>query len=208
MPRWHRPRTRWARSTRQCDDHSDYSDGLLALIHAAIDFLKGLRTEDGIVIFCVDQAAHLLSVIFVASLLPTAPLHSWRIVTTLGASPLLYLYAGGYIAVVLGGGHFVQRISGYFLKRIDGAEREQKPGIPEVGKYIGWLERSLILTFLLLGRAEVIGFLVGAKAVIRYPEMKGDDKGHFADYFLLGTMTSVGLALAGGLILIQVARIL
>jgi hypothetical protein len=31
--------------------------------------------------------------------------------------------------------------------------------------------------------------------VIRYPELKADDKGHFADYFLIGTMTSVGLAL-------------
>jgi len=181
---------------------------LLAGVHAIIDFLKVRLFKDGVVVFCVDQAAHLLSIVVVASLLPTAPLHGWRIATTLAASPLLYLYVGGYVAIVLGAGHLVQRISGHFLKRIDETVLASKPGLPEAGKYIGWLERSLIMTFLLVGHAEVIGFLVGAKAVIRYPELKADDKGHFADYFLIGTMTSVGLALAGGLILLQVGRVL
>ena len=110
------------------------------------------------------------------------------------------------MAIVLGAGHLVQRISASFLNRIDKSVLALKPGLPDAGKYIGWLERSLIVTFLLIGHGEVIGFLVGAKAVIRYPEMKDDGKGHFADYFLIGTMTSVGLALAGGLILLQIGH--
>lgn len=181
---------------------------ILAGVHAAIDFVTVRFSDDGVVAFCVDQAAHLAVIVAVASWLPTAPLPTARIAAALLASPMLYLYVGGYVAIVPAAGHFVQRVSAHFLKRIDRTVVALKPGLPDAGKYIGWLERSLIVTFVLVGHAEVIGFLIGAKAVIRYPEMKSDDREHFADYFLIGTMTSVGLAIAGGLVLLQVARML
>ena len=43
-------------------------------------------------------------------------------------------------------------------------------------------------------------FLLAAKALVRYPEIKEDTRGHFAEYFLVGTLTSVGLALIAGMI--------
>jgi hypothetical protein len=75
-----------------------------------------------------------------------------------------------------------------------------KPGLPNAGKYIGWIERILILTFIVGGYETAVGFLLGAKALVRYPEIKDDTRGHFAEYFLVGTLTSVGLALIGGII--------
>ena len=181
---------------------------LLSGVHAAIDVLKVRCFKDGAVVFCIGQATHLSSIVMLASLLPTAPLHGWQAATTLVASPLLYLYGGGYVAVVLGAGHLVQRISGHFLTRIDASVLAAKPGLPEAGQYIWWLERFLIVTALLAGHGEVVGFIVGAKAIVRYPELKGDEKGHLADYFLIGTMTSVGLALAGGLLLLKIGSLL
>jgi len=62
----------------------------------------------------------------------------------------------------------------------------------------------LILTFVLGRYGEAVGFLLAAKALARYPEIKDDTRGHFAEYFLLGTLTSVGLALVGGLIVLKV----
>jgi len=74
-----------------------------------------------------------------------------------------------------------------------------KPGLPSAGKYIGWVERILILTFIVGGYETAVGFLLAAKALVRYPEIQEDTRGHFAEYFLVGTLTSVGLALIAGM---------
>ena len=61
------------------------------------------------------------------------------------------------------------------------------------------MERILILTFIVGGYETAVGFLLAAKALVRYPEIKEDTGGHFAEYFLVGTLTSVGLALVAGM---------
>lgn len=48
---------------------------------------------------------------------------------------------------------------------------------------------------------EAVGFLLAAKAIVRYPEM--DKDGAFGEYFLVGTLTSVGIALVVGTLLRQ-----
>src|SRR3989454_12042481 len=60
-------------------------------------------------------------------------------------------------------------------------------------------ERILILTFIVGGYETAVGFLLAAKALVRYPEIQEDTRGHFAEYFLVGTLTSVGLALIAGM---------
>lgn len=93
-----------------------------------------------------------------------------------------------------------------FLETIEVPVRAVKPGLPRAGQYIGWIERGLVLIFVLAGFNDAVGFLLAVKALTRYPEIKEDIKGHFAEYFLIGTLTSVGLALAGGLIAMEVSR--
>jgi hypothetical protein len=121
-------------------------------------------------------------------------------------SPLLAFYALGYVAVVIGGGRVVQWVTRSFLARVSDASL--RPGLPLAGRYIGWLERFLIVTFVALDYGEAVGFLLAAKALVRYPEIQEDRKGHFAEYFLVGTLTSVGLAILGGIILKHSASIL
>jgi hypothetical protein len=54
-------------------------------------------------------------------------------------------------------------------------------------------------TFVLVasGTFTAVGFVIAAKAAARFPLFK--DKA-FAEYFLIGTLTSVGIALLFGLI--------
>ena len=66
------------------------------------------------------------------------------------------------------------------------------------GEVIGVLERLVTFTLALAGALPAVGFVVAAKAAARFPEFK--DKA-FAEYFLIGTLTSVGLALVLGLVL-------
>ena len=65
------------------------------------------------------------------------------------------------------------------------------------GKLIGTLERWLILSFLVIGRYEVIGFLIAAKSIIRFGEKDKDQ----TEYFLAGTLLSISIAVACGLVL-------
>src|SRR5690606_14806783 len=106
-----------------------------------------------------------------------------------------------YVGVVFAGGALVQKVAETFLAAIDGTLQEKKPGLPKAGTYIGWVERLLVLTFVLAGYNEAIAFLLAVKALVRFPEIKEDTKGVFGEYFLVGTFTSMSIALIGGFLL-------
>ena len=70
--------------------------------------------------------------------------------------------------------------------------------LQNAGMYIGWLERFLVMTALLLQSPATIGLILTAKSIARYPEFKSE---HFAEYFLIGTLLSISVAIAGGVVL-------
>jgi uncharacterized protein DUF3307 len=171
----------------------------VALIHTLLDYGKARLSGDGLIAFAADQAAHLL-VVALASIWLTG---SWSamidIIRSLLTNPLVYLYGCAYAAVVFGGGYLIQKVTQSFLVSMQSSVTQLRPGLPNAGKYIGWVERILILTFIVGGYETAVGFLLAAKALVRYPEIKEDTRGHFAEYFLVGTLTSVGLALIAGM---------
>jgi hypothetical protein len=66
-----------------------------------------------------------------------------------------------------------------------------------VGEAIGVLERILIVTFVLTGAEAAIGFVIAVKTLARFKQL--DDRG-FAEYYLLGTLASVGVAIISALL--------
>ena len=66
-----------------------------------------------------------------------------------------------------------------------------------IGATIGVLERVLIVTFVLTGAQAAIGFVVAAKTLARFKQLDDRD---FAEYYLLGTLASVSVALGTGLL--------
>lgn len=100
----------------------------------------------------------------------------------------------GYAVVIFVGSTIVKMICRPFHFE----EKIQLSGIPGAGKYIGILERFLILTLVLINQYGVIGFVLAAKSVVRFEGLK-DQK--FAEYYLIGTLTSTSIALVGGLAL-------
>lgn len=69
----------------------------------------------------------------------------------------------------------------------------------DAGKVIGSLERVLILTLVMYGQYQVIGLVVAAKSIFRF---EAASRGQ-AEYFLIGTLSSLFLAVLGGLLLQQ-----
>lgn len=66
------------------------------------------------------------------------------------------------------------------------------------GEVIGILERLITFGLMAAGSPAAVGLVVAAKSAARFPEFKDPE---FAEYFLVGTLTSVGLAVALALIL-------
>ena len=79
-------------------------------------------------------------------------------------------------------------------------------GFPGAGRLIGQVERLLIFVFILLGQYAAIGFLIAAKSVLRYGELKATDPASAdtvrkeAEYVLIGTLLSVAWAIGAGLL--------
>lgn len=69
------------------------------------------------------------------------------------------------------------------------------------GELIGWLERGLILVFVIMSQYEAIGFLIAANSILRFSEAsKGDEK---SEYVLTGTLLSLAIALCLGILVLK-----
>ena len=71
------------------------------------------------------------------------------------------------------------------------------------GKLIGYLERGLILIFVIFSKYEAIGFLIAAKSILRFGEASsGTEK---SEYVLAGTFLSLAFALLLGILVIKIS---
>ena len=75
-------------------------------------------------------------------------------------------------------------------------ERVTIPPPARVGATIGVLERLLIVMFVLAGAEAAIGFVIAAKTIARFRLLDDRD---FAEYYLLGTLASVSVAIVTAL---------
>ncbi|MEH7081861.1 DUF3307 domain-containing protein [Neobacillus drentensis] len=66
------------------------------------------------------------------------------------------------------------------------------------GKLIGYIERLLVLLLTFYSAYPAIGFIVAAKSIARFKQMDDRD---WAEYFLLGTLTSMFLGITFGILL-------
>lgn len=72
--------------------------------------------------------------------------------------------------------------------------------LPNAGKYIGIIERLFVLMFIILGRWEAIGLLIGAKSVFRFNDLKESNNRKLTEYILIGTLLSFGMAVLTGIL--------
>ena len=74
------------------------------------------------------------------------------------------------------------------------------------GRWIGPLERLLIVLMAASGPEAAIAAIIAAKGVIRFPEVSKDDTGEKAEEFLIGSLVSWGLAVAAAVFITSIAQ--
>ncbi len=83
----------------------------------------------------------------------------------------------------------------------EGPEKAPETGPPGSGRMIGILERTIALILLLLGEWTALALLLAAKSIARFEELK---RREFAEYYLIGTLTSLLVAILAGVVLTAV----
>ncbi|MGA7521530.1 MAG: DUF3307 domain-containing protein [Acidobacteriaceae bacterium] len=175
------------------------------LVHLAIDGLKSLLIgrsflADNGCTFLLDQLLHgavmIAAALFLsgsdlaalAGLLHISPSARSRIVET----------AIIYVGIVFGGGYLIR----YITRGIAHGVLEEAPEqLQNAGLYIGWIERALVITAMALQSPALVGLILTGKSIARFPEFK---EPRFAEYFLIGTLLSILLAVLGGVVLLQI----
>ena len=72
--------------------------------------------------------------------------------------------------------------------------------LKDAGRYIGMLERLLVLVFIITNHWEAVGFLITAKSVFRFGDLKESKHRKLTEYILIGTLISFGIAILTGIL--------
>lgn len=169
---------------------------LIAVIHGVIDSLKlVLQTPDTKRrYFFLDQVAHIVSLLFIYCWheeIYTVDLtfmneHFFLLVTL-----LVFLTSPGSYCIKM----IIVRWTPYTVESADGS-------LADAGKFIGIFERLFVFLFVVSGHWEAVGFLLTAKSVFRFGDLRDSKDRKLTEYVLIGTLLSFGIAVLAGLIFV------
>lgn len=167
---------------------------LIGVGHVVLDGLKAVLKRQDLWSFIVDQVLHFIIIVLCWCIANSAlPVY---LIQMLLADFRLWWLLSGYLLNIL-----------FFPRLIALATQTWRTDIPsdrellyKAGRWIGILERVLVFTLILAKQYAAVGFLLAAKSIFRFGDLRDNkDKGH-TEYVLIGTLLSVGLALLTGIV--------
>jgi len=115
---------------------------------------------------------------------------------------LLLCYFLGFMISVFGGVFFVELVLFLFpdLSDEEKIEKSEGDGIKHAGKTIGIFERAIVTVLVFLSAYNAISFVFIAKSLARFNQLR---KRRFAEYYLIGTFSSLSFAILIGVITLK-----
>ncbi|MGE5498727.1 MAG: hypothetical protein ACM3Q2_11680, partial [Syntrophothermus sp.] len=107
---------------------------------------------------------------------------------------LCYIFLSTPVSVLIG------RITLKWSDEINGCDRQEIKGLKSAGKWIGIIERFLVFTFIIAGQFSGVGFLLAAKSVFRFGDLRDSSIHMKTEYIIIGTLFSFSIAIFAGLI--------
>jgi hypothetical protein len=167
---------------------------LIAVTHGIIDLIKlnFQKTKTKRTWFVVDQIAHILILIGIVLLYEN--------------KSIIYFWQDNDFWILATGTLLLTKPTSIFIKTIisiwspETQDNNQDNSLANAGNYIGILERLFVFGFILTGHFEAIGFLLAAKSIFRFGDLKEAKDRKLTEYVLIGTLISFGIAILIGLI--------
>ncbi|ABG58358.1 conserved hypothetical protein [Cytophaga hutchinsonii ATCC 33406] len=170
---------------------------VIAASHYIIDGLKIEAQKKmfagELVLFVTDQILHIAILIFLWAYQFDLMHLLFNMFTASLNDYTISLVMLGYLIVTTPAGYVIAFTTKNMMK-----ENSESGNNERGGKNIGIYERIIILTFVLLGQYEAIGFLITGKSIIRFVNK---DEHIRSEYVLLGTMMSYMFAIVTGVLI-------
>ncbi|WP_298220961.1 DUF3307 domain-containing protein [Flavobacterium sp.] len=166
---------------------------VLAITHGFIDFLKlhFQKNKTKRLWFVVDQALHVLILLGIAYFY-----HHQKIVFY-DFDNRFWIVATGIILLTKPTSITIKNSISIWTPE----EQNQKDdSLENAGNYIGILERLFVFFFIITGHFEAIGFLLAAKSIFRFGDLKEAKDRKLTEYVLIGTLLSFGIAMVTGFV--------
>jgi hypothetical protein len=191
---------------------------IIAISHLVIDAAKLWANKSipeqrfhykDIWLFSLDQLLHIIVIVWVWLHMIGGYHSMYRLAGAVLPDYALLLRVLGYLVLTGPVTYLIRFLTKRWSEHLDTRE-----GLEDAGKWIGILERILIITLVFINQYTAIGFLVGAKSILRLidkPDISAQmqqlmqkpvfNSRKHTEYVLIGTFLSFGFAVATGLII-------
>ena len=161
---------------------------VILLSHWLIDIFKSWHEDESAGSFLIDQLAHIILIGVIGYSYMGCPKVEFGAFST---ENLLYLLS--FLLVLKPSSIIIKLFTQQWTPK-----ETSKISLPNAGKWIGYLERVLILTFIFTGHVEGIGFLLAAKSIFRFGDLNKSKDVRTTEYVLLGTFMSFAISILIG----------
>jgi hypothetical protein len=167
---------------------------IIWITHTLIDGWKSYRPKET-KYFLIDQCLHLIVILtcwYVVYLNFNDIISAWEVINT--KSTLIIITA--YVFVAFPASILIGQLTKKWREQITDAAT-----LGNAGKWIGIIERIVILTLVFNHQYAAMGLLITAKSLLRFSEAnRAEIK---TEYLLIGTLISITLAILVGLIALK-----
>ncbi|WP_125721491.1 DUF3307 domain-containing protein [Flavobacterium ustbae] len=168
---------------------------LIAFTHGIIDLIKlnFQKNKTKRTWFVVDQIAHILILIGIVLL------YENKAIMNFWSNNEFWILITGFLLVTKPTSIFIKTIISIWSPESQNSHKDNS--LANAGNYIGILERLLVVCFILTAHFEAIGFLLAAKSIFRFGDLKEAKDRKLTEYVMIGTLISFGIAIVAGLLI-------
>lgn len=161
---------------------------IIFVTHFFIDLWK-LNKKDSALAFIVDQFLHIV-VIVTLWLIYYQPVWLQTKLMEIIHTQNVWIITAGYMFIIFPLAYLLGYATSKWRSEIEMVITRSTISLSEAGKWIGIFERILVYTFVITNHFEGIGFLIAAKSILRFSDIKGENIRKEAEYVLIGTLMS------------------
>lgn len=176
---------------------------VIFITHFVMDFIKSTYMKEQMKTLVIDQTFHVVVIFVLWLFLYNKGELKIEWLTYYLNNPQFWLVITAYLLILKPASIFLNLFIKQWTPK-DGTSQS----LPNAGKSIGYLERTLILTFILTGNIEGIGFLLAAKSIFRFGELNKAKEIKTTEYVLIGTFASFTVAILIGFITLKTIKLL
>lgn len=170
----------------------------ISLLHFIIDSVKSFVKKTTIWVFITDQILHLLVIVSIW----LSYTNQWNefvmLCNTIIRNQNFWWVLLAYTLLTIPTSVLIGKMTNKWSNELNENVANHTEGLKNAGMWIGIIERILIFTFIIGHELGVIGFLLAAKSVFRFGDLKDSNDQKKTEYIIIGTFMSFLLAIILG----------